>query len=233
MVYESQFDPVGTLEHEISEVLGRVAYADADKGSQAIYSLLDMFRYTTPHSPEYNEAAPSYFSYDGQTLTLPFDTQQEVAPPPTGQGLDVGDWDPSLVGNDAFAGTAPNGSQSISRTDIDEMQVLGYDLVPSRLIGAELFTPASGGVDLEIYSVDPGTGNINQIGSNIAFSGGGPLGLQIGAEAALDGHLYFVTDNGNFYTVDTRTGEVINTVSTGTAPTKTSSQTTSRASLSA
>ena len=83
----------------------------------------------------------------------------------------------------------------------------------SPLIGATLFTPSSGGTALEVYTVDPATGAIAQIGSSFAVAGGaGPLGLQIGAEAAINGRLYFVGDNGEFYTVDTQTGQLLNAV---------------------
>jgi hypothetical protein len=126
-------DAIGTLEHEISEVLGR---SDTG-GKNNEYSLLDMFRYTAanglstnplgaavgprdqPFVTGYNGNAPSYFSYNGSTTTLLYETPANVA-----GGADVADWAPS-VSRDAF-GDGPNGAADlVSGTDLQEMNVLG------------------------------------------------------------------------------------------------------------
>ena len=129
-------DAVGTLEHEISEVLGRTDLADSNGG----YTPLDLFRYTAidggatdapgtavgvrdePFVAGYSANNYSYFSADGATVTLPYETPQDVA-----KGADVADWAPS-VPNDSFADDAPDGADVISATDLQEINVLGYDL---------------------------------------------------------------------------------------------------------
>ncbi len=128
-------DAVGTLEHEISEVLGRVDTGGANNA----YDPLDLFRYTSangqandpigaaagardePFIAGYNSQAASYFSYNGSTVGLMDETPGNVA-----KGADVGDWAPS-VGYDSF-GDAPTGAPThISATDMQELNVLGYD----------------------------------------------------------------------------------------------------------
>jgi len=129
-------DAIGTLEHEISEVLGR----SATGGANGQYSLLDMFRYTAadgqstdpigaaagardePFAGGYSANAPSYFSYNGQTVTQLFENPTDVS-----GGADVADWDPS-VNNDAF-GDGPSGQvDQITTTDQQVLNVLGYQL---------------------------------------------------------------------------------------------------------
>lgn len=136
-VSSGQLYAVGVIEHEISEVLGRLDTG----GSGGEYSLLDMFRYTAanglgndpigaaagardePFVAGYNSNAPSYFSYNGTAVGLLYETPGDVA-----SGADVGDWAPS-VNNDAF-GDGPEGQlDTVSTTDLQEMNVLGYDLV--------------------------------------------------------------------------------------------------------
>jgi hypothetical protein len=145
-------DAVGTLEHEISEVLGRSATGGIPFGdpSTVTYSLLDMFRYTAANggqddapgaavgardeafAPGYSTTAPasaspglnsfSYFSFNGTTVTLPFETPADVA-----DGADVGDWDPSVPG-DSFADGVNGQADLVTPTDLQVMNVLGYDL---------------------------------------------------------------------------------------------------------
>ena len=141
-------DAVSVFEHEISEVMGRTATG----GTGGIYKTLDLFRYTAangldsnaigaaagvrdqPFVGGYNANAPSYFSYDGTTNTLLFETPSDVA-----AGSDVADWAPS-VGNDAF-GDGPSGAPSpVSTTDLQVLNVLGYDLA-CFLPGTRIATP--------------------------------------------------------------------------------------------
>lgn len=129
-------DAVGTLEHEISEVLGRSDLGGASNN----YTPLDLFRYTAangsatdpigaaagardePFAANYNVNAPSYFSYDGSKVTLLYETPDDVA-----HGTDIADWAPS-VGQDSFADGGDGAPTPVSTTDLQEMNVLGYDL---------------------------------------------------------------------------------------------------------
>lgn len=129
-------DATGVLEHEISEVLGR----SATGGSGNHYTLLDMFRYRAidggsadaagtavgvrdePFVTGYDPNAGSYFSYNGATITNPFETPANVA-----SGADVADWNAS-VPNDAFADGFSGTPTPVTATDLQVMNVLGYDL---------------------------------------------------------------------------------------------------------
>lgn len=88
------YDAVGVLEHEITEALGRSDIGGANTfGDGADYSSLDLFRYTAapstagvqptgtsvghrdePFDPNYKVNDQSYFSYNGSTVTLPYDS---------------------------------------------------------------------------------------------------------------------------------------------------------------
>ncbi len=141
-------DAVGAIEHEISEVLGR----DANAGAGGVYNTLDLFRYTAadggstnppgaaagardePFVAGYNANVASFFSYNGATITLPFETPADVA-----AGADVADWAPS-VANNSFADGGPDGTDPVTTTDLQEMQVLGYE-VACFLPGTQITTP--------------------------------------------------------------------------------------------
>jgi collagen type I alpha len=139
-------DAVGTLEHEISEVMGR----SATGGNGGQYELLDLFRYTAanggqddapgsatgardePFAAGYSTTAPasatpglnsfSYFSFNGTTVTLPYETPADVA-----SGSDVADWDPN-TNSDSYADGPTGQVDLVSATDLNEMNILGYDL---------------------------------------------------------------------------------------------------------
>jgi len=136
------YDPVGTLEHEISEVMGRVDYFDGKipNGTPDKYSLLDFYHYTAanpaqtspgspagaldePFVPGFTSQALSYFSYNGQTITLPYDSPTEVE-----NKEDVADWDNSIISGDSYGGGQANVDELISVPDLEEMNVLGFDV---------------------------------------------------------------------------------------------------------
>jgi hypothetical protein len=130
------YDAVGALEHEISEVLGRVSTL----GANNTYMPLDLFRYTAqdggandsegsatgvrdePFVAGYNSNAQGYFSYDGKTVTDPFDTPAHVA-----AGADPGDWSNTVAG-DSYGYAVLGESLPVTSTDLEVMNVLGYDL---------------------------------------------------------------------------------------------------------
>ena len=137
-------DPVGALEHEISEILGREAYGGQNvlQNGSMDYTPLDLFRYTAatgsvaspaapgsavaardePFSAGYNASAQSYFSYNGTTVTLPFDTPTNVA-----AGADVADWAPTVEG-DSFGYNYNGVTSPVSAADLQAMNVPGYAL---------------------------------------------------------------------------------------------------------
>ena len=135
------FDAIATLEHEISEVMGRADFGGTNPfGYGATYSLLDLFRYTVaggvsgaapgtaatvrdqPFVGGYSASNFSYFSYNGTTVTLQYDTPTDVA-----GGADIADWAPT-VANDSYGYATAGQEGLISATDLEEMNVLGYCL---------------------------------------------------------------------------------------------------------
>jgi hypothetical protein len=154
------FDAVGALEHEISEVMGRADFA----GVNNTYTLLDMFRYTAangqsgdapgsaagvrdePFVAGYSTTAPasaaaglnsySYFSYNGTTITNQYDIPSEVA-----AGADVADW-ASTVSGDSYGYSDSGQASLVTTTDLQEMNVLGYDLVACYLPDTRIATPS-------------------------------------------------------------------------------------------
>jgi len=78
-----------------------------------------------PFVAGYNMNAYSYFSYNGTTVALPYDTPTRVA-----EGEDLADW--NSVPGDSYDGASEQGvANLVSSTDLEEMNVLGYDLVPT------------------------------------------------------------------------------------------------------
>ena len=143
-------DAVGVFEHEISEVLGR----SAQSGTANQYTLLDLFRYTAaggnpsaaigtaagaraePFQAGYDPNTQTYFSYDGTTVTLPFETG-----PAVNAGADVADWS-SAAGDDAFADAVVDGkAHVITATDLQLLNVMGFSIA-CFLTGTGIATPA-------------------------------------------------------------------------------------------
>ena len=116
-----EYDAIGALEHEISEVLGRQAFDGAPPagGGDPVYSPLDTFKYSAPGVHEYGSGT-SYFSLNGDQLLLPFNDPSN--------GGDPGDWGPSVHGDsfDAFGDTGT--VEQLSSVDLRLMELLGYHL---------------------------------------------------------------------------------------------------------
>ncbi len=115
---------IGVVEHEISEVMGRIS--EIANGS---YSLMDLFRYSAPGERDLSAGSTSsnstaYFSIDGGNTNL--GTWNNV--PANG---DLGDWDApnGPVSDDAYnAASSPGVINAVSANDLTLMNVLGYDL---------------------------------------------------------------------------------------------------------
>jgi hypothetical protein len=112
------YDAVGAMEHEISEVLGRIA--GSGMGSPP-FSPLDLFRYASPGHLALTPEAAS-FSIDGSNFLLPFNNPMN--------GGDAGDWASSVIG-DSFGSGSKDTAGLISPTDLTVMDVLGYTLAPT------------------------------------------------------------------------------------------------------
>jgi hypothetical protein len=113
------YDLVGVLEHEISEVMGRISSLNSFNS----YSALDLFRYDAPGILQGGRGDPSYFSVDsGQTSLADFNNYV------TGNSKsDLGDWAES-AGLDAFrANNSGEGNENpVTPTDITVMQAIGW-----------------------------------------------------------------------------------------------------------
>jgi hypothetical protein len=113
----SKYYFVGVVEHEFSEVMGRVSYLD----SAGAYSPMDLLRYSAPGVHQFTTGAASYFSIDGGATNL--DSWNNFQ---TGNSGDLGDWAPS-AGNDAFNDNSnPGVINALTSTDITLMNALGW-----------------------------------------------------------------------------------------------------------
>jgi len=113
---------VGVMEHEISEVMGRLGLSGGSvNGNPGQYSLLDAFSYTAAGTRSLGNGAGNYFSIDdGATAGLSFNNAS---------GGDTRDWASANLTNDAFNAFSSSGViNAFSATDITVMDVLGYNL---------------------------------------------------------------------------------------------------------
>ena len=115
-----QFDAIGVLEHEISEVLGRTSSLGTTFGT-GVYTPWDLFRYASPGNRQLH-AAPGYFSIDGGTTNLnPFDD-------PTQNSGDLGDWGAGVLNDASNAVIFSGAAYTVSATDLTVLNALGFTL---------------------------------------------------------------------------------------------------------
>ena len=111
------FDPISILEHEFSEMLGRVGFLGSSNANGA-YGPMDLFRYSAPGQRDLSPG-PGSFSIDGQTMLQQFNNPLN--------GGDAADWSPTVVG-DTFGDSTPGLAAKFSATDLTVLDVLGYTL---------------------------------------------------------------------------------------------------------
>ncbi len=118
-VGSDQFDAVGTLEHEISEVLGRQCGGNA-VGSGFIAEPLALFRYTPSGQIDTTDDIGDYFSINGGVTDLLTDEQVSM-----GESMgDLADWNSSTVD---CAGSGVRGIvQYFTPVDVQVMEALGW-----------------------------------------------------------------------------------------------------------
>jgi WD40 repeat protein len=161
------YDAIGTLEHEITEVLGRVAYAgESLPGGAHQYAPLDLFRYLQSGELATTSSTAS-FSIDGQLLLKQFDNGQ-------GDG-DPGDWEttygiaPVALTKDAFDGLAiPGVADVVTAVDLRVIDVLGYSIAgeaPSRgdlsaIVGMSSITASAYDAQRNVFYIGTSTGVI-------------------------------------------------------------------------
>lgn len=162
----NQFYIVGTLEHEISEVMGRVSYLNVP----GEYGVMDLYRYAAPNV--HTEGA-GYFSINGGTTNL--DNWNTISPG------DIGDWAAS-AGADSFdAFSNPGVINGLTATDITLMQALGWGAAQPQPLPQPI-SPSSGDIadfnsdgkaDILIKNADTGQLNLWEMnGTDIIAAGG-------------------------------------------------------------
>jgi hypothetical protein len=114
-----QFDIVGVMMHEISEVMGRQGISGGTIGVDAnSYTLLDLLSYTGAGARGLGSGAGNSFSIDnGTTLLKAFNASS---------GGDSRDWDSGT--NDTFnAFSSPGVLNPLTAVDLRTMDAIGYD----------------------------------------------------------------------------------------------------------
>ena len=123
------YDFQGIAAHEISEVMGRLGLSGGSVGSTAnSFSLIDNFSYTAVATKGLVGGPGNFFSIDNGTTLL------KLWNDPVANGLDSRDW--AAGTDDAFNQfSAPGVVNPVSATDLQLMDVIGYDLVPVPAVG--------------------------------------------------------------------------------------------------
>src|SRR6266699_2563299 len=118
-VTAGQYDFMGTVAHEISEVLGRQTADGQNIAGTIGYTPLDLFHYSAPGTRDLSGTQAGYFSANGGVTNLDnFNTST---------GGDFGDWAGS-AGNDAFRAFASSGVvMSVTAADLTLMDVIGLN----------------------------------------------------------------------------------------------------------
>jgi autotransporter passenger strand-loop-strand repeat protein len=120
---QNQYYFVGVVEHEFSEIMGRVSFLGDTINGTTSYSIMDLFRYSAPGVRDLTAKPPvantAYFSTDsGNTNLGNWNTK------PSG---DLGDWAAS-AGKDAYLAFSPGGQiNSVTPIDLALMNVLGWN----------------------------------------------------------------------------------------------------------
>src|SRR5207253_716430 len=116
------YDFIAVAQHEISEVMGRMALVGGSVGNTSNgYSALDLFRYSGNGTRQLTPGQTAYFSIDGGKTNLNnFNTTA---------GGDWGDWAAS-AGNDSYNAFISSGSSfSVTGSDLTVMDAIGWDLI--------------------------------------------------------------------------------------------------------
>jgi hypothetical protein len=118
-------DALGVIEHEISEgAMGRIGGLGLT--GSGVWAPIDLFRYTASGQRDYSggrDGQPTYFSVDGVHITQ-FQYHNSVNPSGTYDGFDFADWNNTTT--DAFGPGGPGAPTTISATDLQVLDILGW-----------------------------------------------------------------------------------------------------------
>jgi Ca2+-binding RTX toxin-like protein len=119
-------DAVGAIEHELTEgAFGRIASLGI---SDRQWGPLDLFRFTAAGVRDYTGGADriaTYFGVDSADVSA-FPFHSGVNGRGVYDGADLGDWE-DYVSGDAFGDGGPGSAGTLSATDLQVLQVLGWN----------------------------------------------------------------------------------------------------------
>jgi len=114
------YDFVGTVAHEISEVMGRQVLVGEKSQGVAGYMPLDLFHYSSPGVHDFSGTTPGYFSIDNGATDYPtkaFNTQSNA---------DFGDWSPGITADSFDASGGQNQIAPVTEVDYLAMESTGW-----------------------------------------------------------------------------------------------------------
>ena len=114
------YDFVGTVAHEISEVMGRQVNVGAKSQGIPGYMPLDLFHYSAEGARVLSGSTPGYFSIDGgktDYATKAFNTHSNA---------DFGDWAPGTVADSFDASGGLNQVAPVTQVDYLTMEATGW-----------------------------------------------------------------------------------------------------------
>jgi hypothetical protein len=166
-----QYYMIGSLEHELTEVMGRFAF-DGTNGFGAnvgpVYTIMDLFRYAAPGVRQTTNGDPAYFSIDnGNHFYYYWNTDLAAG--------DLGDWIQFAPGGNPPGADPfnlfenPGVINEISAFDLVNMNVLGWNLVP--VLKTNPPPPAGTTADMILRHGTDGQYEIYDIGNNAILAG--------------------------------------------------------------
>ncbi len=217
------YDFIGVVEHEVSEVMGRIGILGNTLGSgQPFYGALDLFGYTGAGALDLkpNQAGVNFSINGGQTLLKLYNNGSN--------GGDNKDWASGFT-PDSYDAFATLGAEAdITPVDKIQMDVIGYDPAAVRNLTwnqvggkwnrvstnqpwlnsasaayysdsdtANFTNTTAGAVTIDSIGVSPATTNVSNSSGNYTFTGGGILS---GALIKTNGGILTLSNSHNAFT---------------------------------